>query len=121
MAGKPDPKPEPRRKDPEARRVARLVADECAACGLSDVKLSVHHILYGRDGRDDDPRNMLVVCGDGVLGCHGDFHHGDPDAKAALARAIAAAPEKVAFVEDRLGREAGRDYLLRRYGLVLAA
>jgi hypothetical protein len=34
-------------------------------------------------------------------------------------RAIAATPERIRFVEDRLGKERGRDYLRRRYGLVL--
>lgn len=119
MAGEPDPRPPRRRKDAKARREAALAANECAACGRSDLPLSQHHILYGADGRHDDPRNLLPLCGDGVRGCHGLAHHMDPNTLGRIGRAIAASPGRIAFVKERLGAERGLDYLRRRYGVSL--
>lgn len=108
-------------KDKKAVRRAHLLSDECAnpRCGKSDVSLSVHHVLYGADGKSDDPRNLLLICGDGVSGCHGGAHHANPDVLRGIGEAIAARPEMIRFVEERLGQERGRDYLRRRYSLDL--
>jgi hypothetical protein len=117
MAGRPDPRPPRRKKDAKARRRASLLADECVVCERSDVRLNQHHILYGRDGRDDDERNFLSVCGSGTTGCHGRAHNGDHETLRKIGLAIATRPEKIAFVEERLGKTNGRDYLRRRYWL----
>lgn len=119
MSGEPDPRPPKRTKDPEARKKATLLADECEVCHRSDVPLSQHHILYGADGRHDDPRNFFTACGSGTTGCHGLAHAADPTTLMKIGRAIAATPERIRFIEERLGKERGRDYLRRRYGLVL--
>jgi len=113
-----DPKPTRPRTDRHARRKARALADECAAvgCGRSDLALSLHHVVYGAGlGRDDHPANLLVLCGDGVTGCHGLFHAADPDARRRVGRAVLRRSDTLAYVKDRLGDEQGRDYLARRY------
>lgn len=115
----PDPKPEKRKKDPKALKRAHLSTDECAACERSDTPLSAHHVLYGADGRHDEPGNLLMLCGDGVSGCHGGAHHSNHAVLRKIGEAIAARPGMIRFVEERLGVERGRDYLKRRYGLDL--
>lgn len=80
--------------------------------------LSLHHVLYGGSARyrEDDPRNLLLLCGDGVTGCHGAFHGADENTRRGIGEGIAAErPDTIAFVKERLGEEQGRDYLLRRY------
>lgn len=119
MSGEADPRPPKRQKDPAVRKKAALLADECEVCGRSDVPLNQHHILYGADGRHDDRRNFVTACGSGTTGCHGLAHASDPATLRKIGEAIAATPERIRFVEERLGRERGRDYLRRRYGLVL--
>lgn len=121
MSGEPDPRPPRREKDRAAVKKARLLADECAnpRCRKSNVRLSIHHVLYGADGRHDDPRNFLPLCGDGVAGCHGGAHHADQNVLHGIGEAIAARPEMIALVKERLGDERGLDYLRRRYGMTL--
>lgn len=121
MAGEPDPKPPPRRKDPKARKKAHLANDECVICERSDVPLNVHHVLYGADGRHDDPRNFIMACGSGTTGCHGLAHAADPMVLAAIGRHLAEHPEKIRYAQERLGKERGLDYLRRRYGLIMTS
>ena len=52
----------------------------CARCGRSvlDFPASVHHRVPRRmggtrDPRIDDPRNLVLLCGSGATGCHGDI------------------------------------------------
>jgi hypothetical protein len=124
MSGKPDPRPAKAERDTEsdAIRAFRLAADECENphCRKSSgIRLSVHHVLYGADGRHDDVRNFLALCGDGVAGCHGAAHHADPVVLAQIGEAIAARPDIIAFVLERLGADRGLDYFRRRYSLDL--
>lgn len=51
----------------------------CRRCGVSviGIRSSVHHRLPRRmggtkDPRSNDPRNLVLLCGSGVEGCHGD-------------------------------------------------
>lgn len=117
--GQPDPKPPAREKDPDARKKARLAADACAACGRGGIPLNMHHVLYGADGRHDDPNNLLPLCGSGTTGCHGKLHAFDPDTLANVGAAIADRPGIIAFIVERLGEERGKGYLRRRYGIAL--
>jgi hypothetical protein len=119
VSGPSDPKPAASEKDSAAVRAFRLRMDECEnpRCRRSNVALSVHHVLYGADGRHDDERNFLALCGDGVAGCHGGAHHADPEVLRGVGEAIAARQDILAFVCERLGADRGRDYLRRRYYL----
>jgi hypothetical protein len=118
VAGKPDPKPPRRRKDAAARKRAALASDECCACGRSDLELNQHHILYGADGRHDDPRNLVPVCGSGTTGCHGLAHAADPATLRKIGEAVASEPARIAYLKERLGDRA-LDYMRRRYGVAL--
>ncbi len=58
-----------------------------------------------------------MLCGSGTTGCHGLVHHADTATLLAVGRHLADHPEKIAYVQERLGKERGLDYLRRRYGL----
>lgn len=123
VSGTPDPRPEQRQKDKDAGKLFLLTRDECEnpRCRKSNVRLSVHHVLYGADGRHDDPRNFLALCGDGVAGCHGGAHHADGEILAGIGEAIAARQDIIDFLMQRLGADRGKDYLRRRYRLEVVA
>lgn len=133
-----DPKPEPRVKDTHALSVARLMSDECAACGGQPG--SVHHVIArGAPHHGDDVvENCLVVCGDGTKGCHGAYHgtpyeveivsalRADPverrDAewvRSRLGLAIEQRPDIVEYVLGKLGDGPGRYFLETHYYLTL--
>lgn len=133
MSGDPDPKPErrPRRQirtvDPDALAVARLSGDECASCRRPPA--NCHHVVpkgaphFG----DDVPGNIVLICGTGTVGCHGAIHgapyvdgRGKRWTEAYVRAQIGITirkrrPDVVAYVLAKLGDEAGRDYLARRY------
>lgn len=112
----PDPKPAgPARRQGASRefhataRARRLYL--CACCGIS-VGLSVHHVF----DRGDVAANYVMLCGDGVRGCHGLITRHDETARRELgAHVVEHRPDVVAYV---LGRsrteEAGIDWLERR-------
>jgi hypothetical protein len=123
VSGEPDPRPEARVKDTEAQRAFLMGKDECEnpRCRKSNTRISVHHVLYGADGRHDDPRNFIALCGDGVSGCHGGAHHANADVLAGIGEGIAARQDIIDFLMERLGPDRGIDYLRRRYALVVVA
>jgi hypothetical protein len=110
----PDPKPRPRIHDPSAMQRAHYEGDCCVACGVTG-PLNAHHVLSRARGGDDVPENLLLVCGSGTTGCHGMFHAGSWAVAAAIGLALT--PAHVAYVLDRLGETAGRDFLLREYAV----
>lgn len=75
---------------------------------------------------DDVAANLLAMCGSGTTGCHGAFH-GSPytddrgrrwttaDVQAAVGRTISARPATLSYVLGKLGDQAGREFLRRRY------
>lgn len=68
-----DTKPDRRIKDPEIFGVLRLRWKECVLCGAV-LPVSLHHIY----NRDDIEENLVMLCGDGVSGCHGAITLNDP-------------------------------------------
>ena len=128
----PHPRPARRVRDREALARARLALRfTCAACRRRPG--SVHHVIPRGEGGDDDPRNLVPLCGDGVTGCHGALHGnsyvdstGDrwtaDIVRAAVGRYLTAGNrDTIRYVNEKLGPEAGRDYLRRHYGLDLEA
>lgn len=116
-----------REHDPDALRTARLLWDECASCHREPS--NVHHVVpkgapyFG----DDCIANFVLLCGTGTWRCHGAFH-GSPyvddrgrrwtedEVRRAIGKTIATTrPDTVAYVKEKLGDVAGRDYLERRY------
>jgi hypothetical protein len=143
MAGRPDPKPERRARepirivDPAAIRLARLLSDECAACHRPPA--NAHHVIergaphFG----DDVPANIVLLCGTGTGGCHGAYHGAPYEARiitqfgvgverrdrewvaSRIGKTIMAGrPDTIAYVIGKLGGIQGYDYLHRRYGIV---
>ncbi len=67
-----DPKQGKRIVDPSALARARLVYDECAACGAPAT--NPHHIIPRSEGGDDLLSNLVGICGNGTMRCHGAMH-----------------------------------------------
>jgi hypothetical protein len=74
---RPDLKPEPRIKDPVRLKILHARWRECALCGEHRKGLSLHHI--SKHPRDDHEGNLVMLCGDGVRGCHGGIEAGNRD------------------------------------------
>lgn len=64
-----DSKKPPRIKDPQLLKYLHHKWRMCALCGASNQGLSLHHVL--KHPRDDVEGNLVMLCGDGVRGCHG--------------------------------------------------
>lgn len=90
---------------------------ECALCGRSIGKLSLHHIL--KHPRDDVRGNLVMLCGHGTIGCHGDIEHHDPERKGELGLYIVVArPDTIEHLDWRLGSlEAVGEWLQRVLGV----
>lgn len=98
----------------------------CACCGGQ--ASNVHHVIQKGSPHfgDDVPGNFLAICGSGTMGCHGAIH-GSPytdsrgrywtteDVAIRLGSAIAARTDIIEYVLDKLGEEAGFEFLLRTY------
>lgn len=68
----------------------------------------------------------MLICGSGTARCHGAFHGApyvdeggkrwtEEDVRREIGRSIADRRDTVAYVLEKLGDQAGRDYLKRRY------
>lgn len=113
----PDPKQSRTVRDPKARKAYHLSARQrCAICPTS-TDLSLHHVF----NRDDVPANFVLLCGDGVRGCHGRITAENREARLMLGLHIKRErPDIVAHVVARINvpeddREtAARDWFSRR-------
>lgn len=125
--------------DVQAIRSAKLIFDECAACGAPAT--NIHHVVSkGSPHFGDDVRqNFVGICGSGTTGCHGAFHgspyvvevylwDGDPLDSSVLQRRDAEwvgkqigvyidqeRPDVIEYVLRRLGDGPGREFLRRFY------
>lgn len=87
MSGQPDPRPPARVRDPGLMRRLHQEWRECAICGTQRGRLSLHHVR--NKPRHDTRDNLIMLCGDGVAGCHGRVTANDPVALRLLAEALA--------------------------------
>lgn len=113
MSGRPDPKPERRKKAdrPEWDTITDAVkardGEGCLLCGAPDV--TRHHVLSRSLGGDDAAENVILLCGSGTTGCHGLVEAHDPEVCEMVYDVLPAAV--------RAHVEAARPgYLIRRYG-----
>jgi hypothetical protein len=110
--------------DPSATTAKVLADRECRICG--GPAATGHHIIPrgGPHYGDDVVDNIGPVGGSGTTGCHGALE-GSPG-RDCLGRPISPRearerfgaslrPEEVAYVLSKLGPDAGRDYLRRKY------
>lgn len=94
-------------------RALHLRWRSCALCGSSTARLSLHHIH--KHPRDDVEGNLVMLCGDGVLGCHGSLEAEITVTRRALGRYITAKrPDVLRYLRGKLGDEAADDWLERR-------
>lgn len=109
-----DPKPEGRVKDPELLRRLHRRWRECALCGDSRARLSLHHVH--RHPRDDVTANLIMLCGDGTRGCHGRVEHHDPATMRDLGRVLVATrPEFLTYLTAKLGGRVEAAAWMNRY------
>ena len=86
---------------------------ECVICGIAGVRLSLHHVLT--NPRQDLREGLVMLCGDGVRGCHGLIEANDVEARRALAQHIVdERPDIVQHLIERLGEVAADDWIDRR-------
>lgn len=109
----PDPKPAKRVRDKELLKHLHFVWRECALCHTTG-KLSLHHIH--KHPRDDVKGNLVMLCGDGVQGCHGriESHHG-PTVKRLMQHIINARPDTVSYLMVTMGAEAASEWIRQQY------
>lgn len=115
----PDPKPARRiratAEDWQALRAAKLIGKPCRVCERQAE--SLHHLLPRSQGGDDVAVNLIPLCGSGTTGCHGAIEAAEWLPRSVLGSRLS--PEEVEYVRRKLGREAGDDFLKRRYSAVL--
>ena len=108
----PDPRPGARIRNPDLLRRLHLEWDCCEICGASGTRLSLHHVL--KHPRDDVRENLVMLCGDGVRGCHGKIESNDPETLQELALVLLMdRSDVVGHLKWRLGDEAAREWLRR--------
>ena len=89
----------------------------CSLCGATR-DLSLHHILPRRPHLGDDVEdNLVMLCGDGVRGCHGLIHLGNPVTLGRMNEHIREErPDVLDYLEQKLGDQArAAAWLDRRY------
>lgn len=77
------------------------------------MRLSLHHVL--KNPRQDVREGLMMLCGDGVQGCHGLIEANDREARRALAQYIVdQRPDIVQHLIARLGEIVAQNWLERR-------
>jgi hypothetical protein len=113
----PDPKPAKRIKDPKVMKSLHIRGVICVLCGNP---ATLHHVYPKGQGGDDLPENLVGLCGDGVSGEHGLIEHGDVATRLALgAYLVENRPDVIFYLQDKLGEEAGREWLRQRFFISL--
>lgn len=102
-------------RDPDLLASLHLHWTECALCERSDIALSLHHI--SRHPRDDVEGNLIMLCGDGVQGCHGMIEAHHPIKKLELSFFLRdCRPDVMAYLDQRYPREGADNWLRRQLG-----
>lgn len=111
---RPDPKPESRIKDSGLLRACHQQWRECALCGEHRGRLSLHHIW--KHPRHDVRGNLVMLCGDGVQGCHGRVEAGDRVVRRLLGEHIRdERPDVLEFLARMAGGEEAANAWLERH------
>lgn len=110
---KSDFKQEPRIRDVNLMRRLHREWRECALCGGTH-RLSLHHVL--KHPRDDVRGNLVMTCGSGTSGCHGELEaHRRPACEALGLHIVWDRPDIVEHLTWRLRGREEADAWLRRY------
>jgi 5-methylcytosine-specific restriction endonuclease McrA len=107
-----DPRPQPRVRNPDLLGALHHLWRECAICGTTD-RLSLHHVH--KHPRSDVEANLVMLCGDGVQGCHGrvEAHHG-PTVGQLMNYLLDFRSDTLVYLVELLGRNAAEDWLRRQ-------
>lgn len=108
-----DPKPAKRIKDPKLLAQLHRQLRDCALCGDVGllIGLSLHHIH--RHPRDDVRANLVMLCGSGTTGCHGDIEARDYATLESLGIYLRAErPDFLDYLTGKLGIEQAREWIL---------
>lgn len=112
----PDWKPAPRVVDRQAIARARLERPWCEIPSCGRHGATFHHVLPRGERGDDDPRNGIMLCGDGTTGCHGLAEARDPTVRAEIGRVLLARADTIEYLDLKLGGlDRALDYLRRNY------
>lgn len=105
-------KPAGRVRDPDLLRELHHEWRECCLCGETD-HLSLHHVL--KRPRSDVRQNLVMLCGDGVRGCHGlvEANHG-PTLRLLVGYLLAARADVIFHLRQTLGLEATAQWIEHR-------
>lgn len=107
-----DFKPPPRIRDPKLLSELHYRWRECSLCGNTD-RLSLHHIL--KHPRDDVEANLVMLCGDGVRGCHGLIeHHDAPTEQRLMHYLLSARSDTIFYLKMKLGLTAAAEWIEHR-------
>lgn len=107
----PDPRPRARIKDSALMSGLHRRGVRCVLCGNRG---SLHHVLPRSARGDDLYENLVGLCGDGTTGEHGLVEAGDPVTCEKLGAYLEAErPDTIFYILDRLGEEAGKEWLRR--------
>jgi 5-methylcytosine-specific restriction endonuclease McrA len=99
-------------RNPNLLRALHYEWLECAVCG-STGHLSLHHVH--KHPRHDVRGNLVMLCGDGVQGCHGAIEAHDQTTSARLGRhLICHRPDTMIYLETQLDPEGAREWLWRQ-------
>lgn len=112
----PDWKPARRVVDPKALQRARFADPWCAIPWCRKHGATFHHVLPRGERGDDDPRNGIMLCGDGTTGCHGAAEAREPTVRAAIGAILIERADTIEYLDEKLGGlEPALDYLRRNY------
>ena len=113
----PDWKQAPVIRDPGLLSDLHSEWDECALCWKSVGRLSLHHIL--KHPKDDVRGNLVMLCGHGTAGCHGEIEHHNAERKLELGLYIVEfRADVIEHLDWRLGSlEAVEEWLQRMLGV----
>ena len=95
---------------------------EWRECPCGKPSATGHHVVARGRGGDDVLANILPLCGSGTTGCHGLIENEDVKTRKMIGKWIKLhRPDTIAYVQGKMGREAGDDWLRRRLYLTVSA
>ena len=103
--------------DPELLTRLHLRWRECVICGATAsgrLRLSLHHI--SKHPRDDLEENRIMLCGNGVQGCHGAIEAGHKATCKLVASYVRRFPKRMAYLDQAHATEGADHWLQRIYG-----
>jgi hypothetical protein len=104
--------------NPDASRRKILSDPVCRVRGCGGLPTGHHLVPRGSPYFGDDvEENIVPLCGSGTTGHHGRVERYDPQTCLEVGEALA--EDEIGYVLAKLGADAGREFLLRRYRLMV--